>query len=99
MPGGWFYIMVNRKNGTIHCGSTRDLAARDVEHKTQASPKSFTARYGCSKLVYYEYNDDLRDAVARENAVKRWKRQWKVELIERDNPNWFNLPLDPRDFR
>ncbi|MGB3456367.1 MAG: GIY-YIG nuclease family protein [Litorimonas sp.] len=98
MPGGWFYIMANRKNGTLYAGATRDLASRDFEHKTRVNPKSFTARYGCDRLVYYEAHDLLMDAVARENAVKRWKRSWKIALIERDNPEWRNLELDPQDF-
>lgn len=97
MPGGWVYIMVNRKNGTIYVGSTRDLAARNHEHKTKANPKSFTAKQDCRTLVYYEAHDTLMDAVARENAVKRWKRSWKIELIERDNPDWFDLKLNPLD--
>ncbi|GLQ19199.1 GIY-YIG nuclease family protein [Algimonas porphyrae] len=98
MVGGWFYIMVNRKNGTIYVGSTRDLAARNYEHKTKANPNSFTAKHGCDRLVYYEAFDTLMEAVARENAVKRWKRAWKIALIEADNPDWFDLKLNPLDF-
>ena len=97
MPGGWVYIMVNRKNGTIYVGSTRDLAARNLEHKTKANPRSFTAKHDCKTLVYYEAHDTLMDAVARENAIKRWKRTWKIELIEKDNPDWFDLKLNPLD--
>ena len=94
-----FYLMANRKNGTIYAGATRDMAARDFEHKTKANPKSFTAKYDCMRLVHVEYFDRLTDAVARENAVKRWKRAWKIALIEKDNPDWFNIPLNPLDSR
>ena len=78
--------------------SSRDLAARNLEHESRANPKSFTARHDCDRLVYFEAYDRLMDAVARENAVKRYKRQWKIDLIERDNPDWFDLPLNPLDF-
>lgn len=98
MAGGWFYIMVNRKNGTIYVGSTRDLAMRNWEHKNRVNPNSFTAKYECDTLVYYEVYDLLMDAVAREKAVKRYKRSWKIALIEADNPDWFDLKLDPLDF-
>ena len=92
-----FYLMANHKRGTIYAGATRDMLARDHEHKTKADPDSFTARYDCTRLVHVEFFESLRDAVARENAVKRWKRQWKIELIEKNNPGWVNITLDPRD--
>ena len=91
--------MANRKNGTLYAGSTRDMASRDLEHKSKANPKSFTARYDCTILAHVEYYDDLMDAVARENAVKRWKRRWKIELSEKDNPDWRNIELNPLDSR
>ena len=97
MRGGYFYIMANRKNGTIYCGSARRLGARNVEHKTKAYPESFTAQHGCTRLVYFEHFDDLQDAVARERAVKRYKRQWKIDLIEKNNPDWFDIKLDALD--
>ena len=98
MPAGYFYIMVNRKNGVIYAGSTRDLLTRVFEHKSKANPKSFTAKHDCTRLVYYETYEHLTDAVARENAVKRYKRSWKIALIEEDNPDWFDLPLNSLDF-
>ena len=97
MPGGWVYIMVNRKSGVIYVGSTRDLSARVFEHKTKANPKSFAAKHDCKTLVYYEAYDRLMDAVARETAIKRWKRAWKIGLIQRDNLDWFDLKLNPLD--
>ena len=92
-----FYLMANRKNGAIHAGATRDMLRRDWEHKTKTNRDSFTARYDCNRLVYVEFYNSLRDAVARENAVKRWKREWKIALIEKDNPDWFNIALDAID--
>ena len=91
MREGWFYIMANRRNGTIYCGSTTDLHLRVGEHKMRTFPKSFTAQHGCTRLVYFAHFDHLHDAVARENAVKRYKRQWKIDLIEAANPDWHDL--------
>ena len=94
MRAGYVYIMANRKNGTLYIGSTADLHARVAEHKSGTAPGSFTAKYGCDKLVYYEFYDAIGDAVAREKAMKRYKRSWKIELIERDNADWRDLRLD-----
>lgn len=93
MRHGYVYIMANHKNGTIYVGSTADLSARVIEHKTKANPKSFTAQYGCNRLVYYEHFDHIANATARERALKRYKRQWKIDFIETDNPNWDDVPL------
>ena len=89
--------MANWKNGTLYIGSTADLGARVAEHKAGANDKSFTARYGLNRLVYYEFFDDIGEAIAREKALKRYKRSWKVELIEADNPEWWDIPLDHDD--
>lgn len=86
--------MANHKNGTLYIGSTADIQSRVMEHKTKANPKSFTAQYGCNRLVYFEYFEDIAEATNRERALKRYKRQWKIDLIEKDNPDWFDLPLD-----
>ena len=92
-PGGYFYIMVNHKSGTIYVGSTNDLRYRNSEHKNATNPDSFTAKYNCKVLAYFEAYDTLADARARERAVKRYKRSWKIALIERDNPEWEDIPL------
>ncbi|MGJ8559716.1 MAG: GIY-YIG nuclease family protein [Litorimonas sp.] len=86
-------MMVNHKNGTIYIGSTTDIRSRVQEHKTKAHPKSFTARYGCDRLAYFETFDYIGEARKRERALKRYKRQWKIDLIETENPNWDDLPL------
>lgn len=93
MRQSYAYIMVNHKNGTIYVGSTTDIQTRVWEHKTKAHPKSFTARYDCDRLAYFEAFDHIADARKRENALKRYKRAWKIRLIETDNPNWDDLPL------
>lgn len=94
MSGGYVYILCNRKNGALYVGATRDLQARLHEHKTKANPKSHTARYNISRLVYYEYYDNASDAFAREKRWKKYPRQWKINLIERNNPDWDEIVLD-----
>ena len=98
MRFGFVYIMASGKRCTIYTGVTSDIAARVAEHKSRANPKSFTARYGCNRLVYLERFGLITDAIAREKQLKRWKRQWKIELIETDNPDWADLPIDWRDY-
>ena len=71
-------------------GVTNDLARRVYEHKIKAVP-SFTSRYDVSLLVWYEEYGDVNDAIAREKALKRWERKWKLRLIEENNPRWFDL--------
>ena len=97
MRHGYVYILVNRKNGTIYVGCTSDLQARLCEHRERANPKSFTARYGVAKLAYYEYFHSISEARVRERALKRYKRSWKVALIEAANPDWRDIPLDHDD--
>ena len=94
MPCGYTYILCTRKNGTLYVGSTSDLHARLIEHRSRANSKSFTAKYDCHRLVWYEAFETLGDARARENAIKRYKRQWKIELIEANNPDWREILLD-----
>ena len=74
----------------MYIGVTNDLIRRVYEHKEKLVP-GFTKEYGIDKLVYYEVFDDPDSAIAREKRLKRWRRGWKVELIERDNPNWDDL--------
>ena len=94
---GYVYIRVNRKNGAIYTGFTKDLHARLLEHKNKVDPKSFTARYDVTTLVYLEVYDLVADAIAREKQVKNWKRKWKIALWEESNPHWAELQLDWRD--
>ncbi|HVL77683.1 MAG TPA: GIY-YIG nuclease family protein [Sphingomicrobium sp.] len=87
--GGWVYIMADRYCGTLYIGVTSDIAARVWAHREGRGSK-FCARYGLTKLVYSE-QATIEDAIAREKAMKKWNRAWKIELIERTNPDWDDL--------
>jgi putative endonuclease len=93
MRFGFVYIMASGKRCTLYIGVTSDIGARVAEHKRGAEPDSFTARYGCDCLVYYERFDLITEAIAREKQLKHWKRQWKIELIEAGNPDWNDLTI------
>ena len=80
----------SKKHGTIYIGVTADLSQRIYDHK-QMDAESFTAKYGVTRLVWYEEHDDIRDAIQREKSLKRWRRQWKIDLIESINPEWHEL--------
>jgi putative endonuclease len=86
----YVYIVASRRNGTLYTGHTDDLADRIWKHKTKAFP-GFTAKYGVDKLVWYEVHDTRESAFARERQIKKWNRAWKLELIERGNPDWLDL--------
>jgi len=88
--GGWVYIMTNRPFGVLYIGVTADLIRRAYEHRTGAV-KSFSKRYNLARLVYFERHEEIRMAIAREKAMKKWRREWKVELIETANPGWNDL--------
>jgi putative endonuclease len=87
----YVYILTSQRNGTLYVGVTNSLFSRAFRHKLKEDPKSFTARYNVTKLVYYEIYQYIQEAIAREKQLKRWKRQWKIELIEKDNPAWKDL--------
>jgi putative endonuclease len=84
------YIMASRKHGTLYTGVTSDLLQRVFEHKNDIKP-GFTSKYGVKRLVWYENHDNIIVAIAREKRVKRWRRHWKIQLIEKDNPDWEDL--------
>lgn len=84
------YILASRRNGTLYIGVTNNLARRIAEHKAKLVP-GFTRKYGVDLLVYFEAYDSILEARAREHAMKRWRRAWKVELIEKLNPDWRDL--------
>jgi len=86
----YVYILASRKHGTIYIGVTNDLIRRVYEHKQKLVP-GFTKDYDVHKLVYYEIFDDPESAIMREKRLKRWKRDWKIELVEGSNPNWDDL--------
>ncbi len=87
------YIMASRRNGTLYIGHTEDMAKRLYEHREKLRP-GFTAKYAVTQLVWYEIHDTRDGALARERAMKEWKRRWKLELIERHNPGWRDLAGD-----
>ena len=84
------HILANRKNGTLYVGITSDLIRRVGEHKNKVVA-GFTKRYGVDKLVYYEVFDDPDNAIKREKRLKYYKRAWKIDLIEKNNPQWKDL--------
>ena len=87
---GFVYILANRRFGTLYIGVTSDLARRIWEHRTGAID-GFTKRHGLKTLVWYEAHDGMRDAIAREKAIKHWCRSWKIRRIEAMNPEWRDL--------
>ena len=90
MRGGWFYIMADRYRGTMYIGVTADLVARVWAHR-EGRGSAFCKRYGLIRLVYAEQAPTIEDAIAREKALKKWNRAWKIELIEAANPDWDDL--------
>jgi len=86
----WVYIMSNRKDGVLYIGVTADLSRRIIQHR-EGKGSAFCRRYGLTRLVYAEEHDSIGDAIAREKAMKAWKRAWKIELIEGVNPAWDDL--------
>ena len=86
----YVYIMAKGRNSTFYVGVTNDLDRRSYEHKHGLN-KGFTKRYNIKKLVYYEHHTDIEEAIYREKKIKRWKRTYKMRLIESMNPNWDDL--------
>jgi len=84
------YILANKRNGTLYVGVTSNLAKRIWEHKNNMV-NGFTSRYGIHSLVWYEVHDNIESAIEREKRIKNWKRAWKLDLIEKANPNWLDL--------
>jgi putative endonuclease len=85
----YVYLLASKPYGTLYVGVTSDLPKRIFEHKSKAVP-GFTARYGVDKLVWFEAHDDAEAAIQREKQIKEW-RNWKISLIERENPHWVDL--------
>jgi len=84
------YILASKRNGTLYIGVTSDLVKRIWEHKNNML-EGFTKRYNVHRLVWYELHESMESAINREKRLKDWKRKWKMELIERNNPNWQDL--------
>lgn len=86
----YIYILASKKNGVLYIGVTNNLELRVSQHKI-GEIEGFTKKYFVHKLVYYETTNDINSAIAREKNIKKWKRDWKIELIEKDNPDWRDL--------
>ena len=86
----YVYILANKRNGTLYIGITSNLIKRVWEHKEKIAD-GFTKKYDVDKLVYVEYFRDPENAIKREKRLKKYKRQWKINLIEKDNPQWKDL--------
>ncbi len=84
------YILASDRNGTLYIGVTNDVVRRVWEHKSDAVD-GFTKRYRVHDLVYVEFHDTIADAILREKQLKKWRRTWKLALIENDNPDWRDL--------
>jgi len=84
------YIMASRQNGTLYIGVTNNLVRRVYEHKNDLV-EGFTKKYGVHRLVYYEQYQDITLAVQREKQMKKWNRQWKINRIQEQNPDWKDL--------
>ena len=87
------YVLANQRNGTLYVGVTNELARRVQEHREGLLP-GFTKRYGVKLLVYFEPHADINAAILREKRIKRWRRAWKLDLIEQQNPDWRDLWTD-----
>ncbi len=88
--GGWVYIMADRYRGTIYVGVTAHLLARIYQHGS-GDGSDFCARYGLTRLVWAEQGETIEDCIGHEKRLKRWRREWKFELIERGNAEWRDL--------
>jgi len=86
----YVYILASKRNGTLYTGITSDLVKRVWEHK-QGIMKGFTKKYNVKALVYFEVHSNPESAIIREKQIKKWKRDWKLKLIERSNPMWKDL--------
>ncbi len=91
VKGGTVYIMANNNNTVLYTGVTSNLLIRVMEHKTGKYPKSFTAKYNCTKLVYHQGFHHIEDAIAEEKRIKGGSRKKKIELINNMNPEWNDL--------
>ena len=91
MPKFYFvYILASKRNGTLYVGVTNDLVRRVYEHRNHVNP-GFTSTNNVHRLVYFETHEDVAQAIRREKQLKKWRRAWKLELIEEQNPYWNDL--------
>jgi putative endonuclease len=90
MKSYYLYILASNRNGTLYIGVTSDLIKRIQQHKTKITD-GFSKKHNVRKLVHYEQTESIYSAIAKEKALKKWNREWKINLIEKDNPNWEDL--------
>ena len=88
--GYYVYILASRRDGAIYVGVTNDIVRRIYEHRTKVI-QGFTSKYNITRLVWFEIYEDPISAISREKELKKWKRAWKVQLIEAQNPRWDDL--------
>ena len=93
MKSFYVYILASQRNGTLYIGITNDLIKRVYEHRNNLVD-GFTKKYKVHSLVYYEQCGDIESAIIREKRLKKWNRKWKLELIEKENPQWRDLYED-----
>ncbi|WP_138513338.1 GIY-YIG nuclease family protein [Maricaulis alexandrii] len=99
--GYYVYMLASQRMGPLYCGVTNDLMRRVYEHKL-GQADGFTRKYDVDRLVWFEHHELVNNAITREKRIKRWRRDWKIELIETENPNWDDLyvslgGVEPRD--
>ena len=90
MKQSYVYIMASKRNGVLYIGVTSDLAKRVSEHRL-GDVKGFSQKYKTKRLVHYEIFEDIEVAIAREKQLKNWHRDWKINLLEKENPEWDDL--------
>jgi putative endonuclease len=89
----YVYLLASKKQGTLYLGVTRGLVRRIYQHREKLLP-GFTSKYDVRRLVWFEVYDDPTSAISREKEIKKWRRAWKIALIEKDNPDWKDLYPD-----
>jgi len=87
----YVYILASKEDGVLYTGITSDLIKRIYEHKNGVLEDSFTKKYFVKNLVFFEIYNDVEEAILREKRIKKWNRDWKINLIEKENPNWEDL--------
>jgi putative endonuclease len=90
MKAYYVYLMASKKNGILYIGVANDLRHRVWQHKNDIQ-EGFTKKYGVHRLVWYEETTDIKEAIQREKQMKKWRRQWKIDLINKENPDWDDL--------
>lgn len=90
----FIYVLASKKNGTLYIGVTNSIERRIEEHKSKLDLNCFTAKYNITILVYFETFQYIDDAIKREKQLKKWNRQWKINLIEEENKDWKDLSAD-----